>query len=71
VGRVAAAVGVEVIPAIQALGHLEQVLHWPANAKYRDNPNVLLAGVGLHKLNAVECSLPIAFESAWLQPLNL
>jgi len=44
VGRVATAVGVEVIPAIQSLGHLEQVLHWPANAKYRDTPNVLLAG---------------------------
>ena len=44
VGRVAAAVGIEVIPAIQTLGHLEHVLHWPANAKYRDNPSVLLAG---------------------------
>lgn len=44
VGRVAAAVGVEVIPAIQSLGHMEQVLHWPANAKYRDTPSVLLAG---------------------------
>jgi len=44
VGRVAAAVGVEVIPAIQALGHLEQILHWPANDKYRDTPNVLLVG---------------------------
>ena len=35
--------GLELIPAIQVLGHLEQMLHWPAYANVRDTPNVLLA----------------------------
>ena len=35
--------GVELIPAIQVLGHLEQLLHWPAFSHVRDTPSVLLA----------------------------
>lgn len=35
--------GLELIPAIQVLGHLEQLLHWPAYSHVRDTPNVLLA----------------------------
>jgi hexosaminidase len=38
------ALGIELIPCIQALGHLAQTLQWPAMDKYRDTNNVLLAG---------------------------
>jgi N-acetyl-beta-hexosaminidase len=31
IAKHAADLGVEVIPAIQVLGHLEQVLHWPGD----------------------------------------
>lgn len=36
--------GIELIPCIQTLGHLEQMLQWDPNFKYRDTANVLLAG---------------------------
>ena len=36
--------GIEMFPCIQALGHLQQVLQWPAYAEYRDTDDVLLAG---------------------------
>ncbi|WP_443722430.1 family 20 glycosylhydrolase [Ruthenibacterium lactatiformans] len=39
----AAALGIELVPCIQTLGHLERVLHWSAMEKYRDTPGVLLA----------------------------
>ena len=39
----AAVLGIELVPCIQTLGHLERVLHWSAMEKYRDTPNVLLA----------------------------
>ena len=35
--------GIELMPCIQTLGHLGQVLHWPAMRKYADNGEVLLA----------------------------
>lgn len=35
--------GMELIPAVQVLGHLEQLLHWPAYSHVRDTPNVMLA----------------------------
>ena len=35
--------GIELCPCIQTLGHLKQILHWPAFASYRDNEEVLLA----------------------------
>ena len=37
------AFGVEMIPCIQALAHMEQMLQWPAYADYRDTDTVLLA----------------------------
>jgi hexosaminidase len=37
------ALGIEVFCSIQVLGHLEQVLQWPAYAALRDVPGVLLA----------------------------
>jgi hexosaminidase len=37
------ALGIEVSPCIQTLGHLEQLLQWPAYAHLRDVPGVLLA----------------------------
>ncbi len=37
------ALGVEMIPCIQTLGHLEQILQWPAYEDLRDVPGVLLA----------------------------
>jgi hypothetical protein len=39
----AASLGIELVPAIQLLGHLEQMLHWPAYANLRDTPSVMLA----------------------------
>jgi hypothetical protein len=36
--------GIEVIPCIQTLGHMAQVLQWPAYAGVRDTPSILLAG---------------------------
>ncbi|MDX1681566.1 MAG: beta-N-acetylhexosaminidase [Phycisphaeraceae bacterium] len=35
--------GIELIPCIQTLGHLEQILQWPAMAEYRDTGSILLA----------------------------
>lgn len=35
--------GIELIPCIQTLGHLNRVLHWPAMSRYADNSAVLLA----------------------------
>ncbi len=37
------ALGIEMIPCIQTLGHLEQVLQWPPYAAYRDTAGVILA----------------------------
>jgi hypothetical protein len=36
--------GQEVVPCIQTLGHLEQMLQWPGYAHLRDTDGVLLAG---------------------------
>lgn len=38
----AAALGIELIPCIQTLGHLERFLHWESSASLRDTPDVLL-----------------------------
>ena len=38
------ALGIEMFPCIQTLGHFEQILQWPAYADYRDTGHVLLAG---------------------------
>ncbi|MBE3583927.1 MAG: beta-N-acetylhexosaminidase [Limnochordaceae bacterium] len=38
--------GIELIPCIQTLGHLGQVLQWPAYWSYRDTNDVLLAESG-------------------------
>lgn len=37
------ALGIEMIPCIQTLAHLEQMLQWPAYASYRDTAGVILA----------------------------
>lgn len=39
----AAMLGIELIPCVQTLGHLNRVLHWPSMARYADNGEVLLA----------------------------
>jgi hexosaminidase len=39
----ALALGIEIVPCMQTLGHLEQVLQWPAYATYRDTHDILLA----------------------------
>lgn len=39
----AALLGIELIPCIQTLGHLERFLHWESSAPLRDTPDVLLA----------------------------
>ena len=41
--EVAAALGLEMIPCIQTLGHLERFLHWESSAALRDTPDVLQA----------------------------
>ena len=38
------ALGIEMVPCIQTLGHLEQILQWPAFAEYVDTAGILLAG---------------------------
>ncbi len=38
------ALGIELIPCIQALAHLAQTLQWDPNFKYRDTNDILLAG---------------------------
>jgi len=43
IDRCARALGMEMIPCIQTLAHLEQVLQWPAYHAYRDTERVLLA----------------------------
>ena len=43
IDRYAARFGMEVIPCIQTLGHLGQLLRWPAYAGLRDTAEVLLA----------------------------
>ena len=40
----AVAFGIEIIPAIQTLAHLAQMLRWPAMATYRDIDDIMLAG---------------------------
>ncbi|MBI3832313.1 MAG: beta-N-acetylhexosaminidase [Planctomycetes bacterium] len=40
----AATLGIEMFPCIQTLGHLEQILQWPAYAKLKDAGGVLIAG---------------------------
>jgi len=37
------ALGIEMIPCIQTLAHLEQMLQWDPNFRYRDTPSILLA----------------------------
>ena len=39
----AASSGVELVPCIQTLGHLEQFLQWEVNREIRDNASVLMA----------------------------
>ena len=41
--QTAALLGIELIPSIQTLGHLERFLHWESSAPFRDTPDVLLA----------------------------
>lgn len=36
--------GIEVIPCIELLGHMEMFLKWASSGKYRDTANVLLVG---------------------------
>ncbi len=38
----AASMGVELVPCIQALGHMRQFLQWQDSAKLRDQPDILL-----------------------------
>ncbi len=39
----ASILGIEMIPCIQTLGHLNRVLHWPTMSRYGDNSEVILA----------------------------
>ena len=42
--RYAALFGIEMLPCIQTLAHLEQILQWPAYSEMRDTGGVLIAG---------------------------
>ncbi|MDP0498327.1 MAG: family 20 glycosylhydrolase [Verrucomicrobiota bacterium JB024] len=44
IDRYAASFGIEVVPCIQTLGHLEQVLQWPCYNHLKDTNGVLLTG---------------------------
>lgn len=44
IDRYAHSLGIELIPCIQTMAHLEQILQWPAYRDYRDTESVLLAG---------------------------
>jgi hypothetical protein len=44
IDRYAASFGIEVVPCIQTLGHLEQVLQWPCYSHLKDTNGVLLTG---------------------------
>lgn len=44
IDQYAALFGIELIPCIQTLGHLEQVLQWPCYHHLKDTDGVLLAG---------------------------
>ena len=44
IDRYAASLGIEMIPCIQTLGHLEHILKWPAYADVKDTSTVLLVG---------------------------
>ena len=36
--------GIQLIPHIQTLGHMEQILQWPAYGNLKDTKSILLAG---------------------------
>ena len=40
----AASLGVELVPCVQTLGHMEQFLQWQSSAACRDQPEILLIG---------------------------
>ena len=42
IDQYAASMGVELVPCIQTLGHMANMLQWPAHAAMRDQPAVLL-----------------------------
>lgn len=44
IDQYAARLGIEMIPCIQTLGHLEQMLRWPAYRRVRDTDDVMLVG---------------------------
>lgn len=44
IDRHAGHLGIEMIPCIQTLGHLAQILAWPAYSRIKDTRNVLLVG---------------------------
>ncbi|MFA7160851.1 MAG: family 20 glycosylhydrolase [Kiritimatiellia bacterium] len=44
IDRYAAALGIEMIPCIQTLGHLAQILQWPAYGQVKDTSSVMLVG---------------------------
>ncbi len=44
IDQYAASFGIEVVPCIQTLGHLEQVLQWPSYHNLKDTNGVLLTG---------------------------
>ena len=42
--RYALALGIELVPCIQVLGHLDKTLHWNCSAPFRDTSSVMLVG---------------------------
>ena len=55
------ALGIEIIPAIQCLGHLGHTLHWGQFAPIRDTPNCLLVGEE-ETYRFIECMLKAAMR---------
>ena len=55
------ALGIEIIPAIQCLGHLGKTLHWGQFAPVRDTANCLLVGEE-ETYKFIECMLKAAMR---------
>lgn len=74
--RYAADLGIELIPCIQTLAHLERALHWPQNdPDLRDTEDCLMVGRKRYMPTSSRCSrlcgpvsTPGASTSAWTRP---
>ncbi len=74
----AIALGIELVPCIQMLGHLATHLRWPAAVPYKDTEEALLVGADAPTLCWRQCfpplpiaSPPVACTWVWTRPTTL